>query len=637
MKEFLINYKPKDFCAELSFLHGVKESTSRAFLLKETRAMVVRIPRLLGITEAWFEYTLLHERKKIVLSFSGIEGERDVYRASLSSLGVGLYFGRVFVRSIFGEYSATLWGSRLTFSQNVSSDTVQISVSSFYRSSRSPYRGGAIYHIFVDRFSKGSRSVPLKDGARLIESWESGVPEFPPYPGAYLENNTFYGGTLYGVCERLDYIASLGVTLIYLSPIFDAYSNHKYDTADYMTVDAMFGGEKALRLLIKEAKKRGIGILLDGVFNHTGSDSIYFNKKGNYPSLGAYRSKASPYYSWFDFQSYPDEYTCWWGIPILPRIHPDRKECREFFTGKNGVIEKYASMGIAGFRLDVADELSDDFIADIKHTLTKNNPFSLLYGEVWEDASNKISYGIRKQYYLGKELDGVMNYPLRKALLLYIKDSRMDELHYVFNEIYNNTPKRILHMQMNLLGTHDTERIITLLGGESAEGRSNAELATIRMSDNQRKNAKALLKMLYTVIATLPGLPMIYYGDEVGLEGYGDPFNRMPYPYGHEDEELLLHYQMIGMLRKKNSVYQNGDFLLLQLSNDVLAFARLSRAYAFITVMNKGTFAFSLDCFDEAEDLLMNKTARSFRIEANTACVFKCKKKTKFRINKIEE
>lgn len=192
------------------------------------------------------------------------------------------------------------------------------------------------------------------------------MPEYPAYPGAPLKNNRFYGGTLLGIIDKLEYIRSLGVDTIYLSPIFDAASNHKYDTADYMSVDSMFGGEKAFKALIKKAHEYGIGIILDGVFNHTGSDSIYFNKYGHYKTLGAYQSKKSKYYSWYDFKNYPDEYTAWWGIDILPRIHPDKPDCRKYFVGKDGVIAKYASMGIDGFRLDVADELSDDFIAEIK-------------------------------------------------------------------------------------------------------------------------------------------------------------------------------------------------------------------------------------------------------------------------------
>ncbi len=632
MKNLRINENVKEFFADLTFLHGEKQSARRAFLLKEKRALLLRLPRSLGITEAVFEYTENEVRREIPFSFSSVFRGDDIYIASLSDLGVGLYFGRIRAHGIFGVYYSTLSRSTLRFVKNEVSDTVQISVSSFPSPQKNPYLGGVIYHIFVDRFAKGKRFVPIKEDAKIIENWENGIPEYPSYPGAHLENNTFYGGTLYGVIERLDDLRSLGVTLLYLSPIFEAYSNHKYDTADYMSVDSMFGGEEALRLLIKEAACRGIGIILDGVFNHTGSDSIYFNKKGRYPGLGAYQSKKSPYYSWYDFQKFPNDYTCWWGIPILPRIHPDRKECREYFLGKDGVIEKYAEMGIAGFRLDVADELSDAFIAGIKRVLLKENKNALLFGEVWEDASNKIAYGIRKKYYLGRELDGVMNYPLRKALLSYVMKRETEELKYVFFEVYQNTPKRILDMQMNLLGTHDTERILTVLGGESAEGRTNAELASLRMTKEQRALAGIRLRMLYTVLATLPGLPMIYYGDEVGLEGYSDPFNRLPYPFGNEDTELLMHYRRLGKIRSENSVYKDGEFSLLVLTEDILVFSRESRAFVYITIMNQGKTQASFAFSEKVKELLSEENASLFSVPALSSIIVRCKKNIRFKI-----
>lgn len=614
------------FLADLRFLHGKEENSRCAFLSKEYRALHLRVPHVVGVTEAWFEYNFENKRYRIPMVFDSLHGADDVYYASLSQLGTGLYFGTIHLITALGEFYGSRCGKLIEFVRDFAMvDTVQISVSDFIYPTPDRYLGGAIYHIFVDRYAKGTRSVPVKPGARIIKNWDDGVPEYPAYPGAYLENNTFYGGTLYGIAERLDALEALGVTLIYLSPIFDAYSNHKYDTGDYMSVDSMFGGDEALRTLIDAAKKRGIGIILDGVFNHTGSDSIYFNKKGTYPSLGAYQSPKSTFYSWYEFQNYPQEYTCWWGIPILPRIHPDREDCRAFFLDAGGVIDKYARMGIAGFRLDVADELSDDFIAGIKRVLCEYDPKTLLYGEVWEDASNKVAYGIRKQYYLGKELDGVMNYPLRKALLSFVLQKDPTELFYVFEQVYPNTPKRILDAQMNLLGTHDTERILTVLAGEHRPDMSNEELRVKRMNEKERALGKARLKMLYTVIATLPGLPMVYYGDEVGLEGYSDPFNRMPYPYGKEDKELLLHYQKIGMLRKKNNVYKHGEFLLLSLTSNRLLFLRKTRAYAYLTVLNQSDTDLNILLSEASTDLISGEKGKSFSISACTTTIIKTK------------
>ena len=615
------------FDGDLRYLHGNLENNRRAFVLNESRSLLIYVKRTYGVVEAALEYTLEGKREKIHFSFRGMRGADDIFIVPLEKLKTGLYFCRIYLKTAFGEFYGISHRGGIRFTRDSSAhDTVQISVSDFSELTKNEYLGGVIYHVFVDRFDKGTKRVPIKTDARIIEDWSEKIAEYPAYPGAHLENNTFYGGTIYGVVENLDYFVSLGVTLIYLSPIFDAYSNHKYDTADYMTVDCMFGGEDALVCLINEAKKRGIGILLDGVFNHTGSDSIYFNKKGRYPSLGAYNSKDSPYYGWYDFSNHPESYECWWGIPILPRIHPDRESCRDFFLGKGGVIEKYANMGIAGFRLDVADELSDHFIAGIKTKLLESNEKALLYGEVWEDASNKIAYDVRKQYYLGKELDGVMNYPLRKALISYFKDKNTEELNYYFTEVHPNMPKRIADAQMNLLGTHDTVRILTALAGDDPNGYTNDILAKKRMSAAQYEYGKQLLKMLYTVIATLPGMPMIYYGDEVGMEGYCDPFNRMPFPHGNEDKDLLSHYRVIGQMRKKHSVYKNGEFSLLLLAPSHLFFLRKTKNNVYMTVANLAEQPLKFSLGVQGVDLLNKIKGTEFCIEQRTATVIKTSK-----------
>ena len=622
-----------DFCADLRFVHNETENNRCAFLHDESRTLRLYVPRSASVLDATLEVACRGERKRKSFTFQEVLGANDVYSCSLDFLEMGLYFGCIRVFTAFGDFFGQRKGKTIHFVRDASvGDTIQLSVSHFAYPVPDRYFGGVIYHIFVDRFSKGKRKVPIKPGAKIEENWEDGGPEYPEYPGAYLENNCFYGGTLYGVAERLDYLSSLGVSLIYLSPIFEAYSNHKYDTGDYMQVDAMFGGNEALQHLIAEAKKRNIGIILDGVFNHTGSDSIYFNKNGRYPSLGAYQSESSPYFSWYSFQKHPDVYTCWWGIPILPRIHPDREECRSFFLGNGGVIEKYASMGVAGFRLDVADELSDDFIAGIKRVLSEKDPKSLLYGEVWEDASNKVSYGVQKQYYLGKELDGVMNYPLRKALLSYVLFRDTSELFYVFDEVYSNTPKRILDAQMNLIGTHDTERILTALAGEHRDDATNAELSKKRLSAEERRIGIKRLKMLYTAIATLPGLPMIYYGDEVGLEGYSDPFNRMPYPYGHEDFDLLAHYVKIGAIRRENSVYKQGDFSLITLTDVHMIFAREAGSYIYLTVLNQGDAPMKISFSCKSTDLLSEKKDTEFILDPISATIIKTKKEFQIQI-----
>ena len=559
--------------------------------------------------------------------------EAYLFELPIKSIGVGLYFLRFALDTAFGRIYATHSCGELSFTSHQPCEGLpQLTVCSFAHPAPEGIYGSTIYHVFVDRFARGGSFKTKPDAVRVPGRWKE-IPEFPEYAGAPLKNNTFFGGDLKGVEKKLDYIASLGVGAIYLSPIFESVSNHKYDTADYTRVDSMFGGERALKSLIRAARERGIAIILDGVFNHTGADSVYFNRYGRYDSIGAYNSVDSEFYPWFDFQHHPDKYTCWWDIEILPRINPDIPECRNFFTGEGGVIEKWRELGVYGFRLDVADELSDDFISAIKDKLAEKGE-SILYGEVWEDASNKIAYDKRKQYYLGRELDGVMNYPLRTGLIDFIRDGRFDRLRYALTEVLENAPDRVLHSQMNLLGTHDTERIITVLGAESGEGHTNAELCRMRMTAEQRAQARARLKMAYTALATLPGIPTIFYGDEAGLEGYHDPFNRMPYPWGREDKELLMHYRLLGGIRESNPVYKKGAFELIELSGDLLIYSRKEKGEVFLTVVNRGAEDITLrfdGCFD---GLISAKRGRYHTVKSMTADIFKGKRSAKFELEK---
>ena len=437
------------------YIHNGKTTISTAFEITEKSEIILYIPRSLGAGEVYLEVydeslaTMLTQYEGMWLDISE---DNDVYtfNINIKSLGTGLYFLRPRL-SVFGDW---IFGhkhdDKIYFDSNTDLfGMMQLSVCDFAYKEPKAILGSVIYHVFVDRFNRGGE-CPISDGARLISGEWKVIPEYPEYPGAPLKNNTFYGGTLYGIINKLDYIASLGVGVIYLSPIFESASNHKYDTGDYMTVDRMFGGEKALIALIAECDKRNIKLVLDGVFNHTGSDSMYFNRYRRYKGEGAYQSKRSKYYGWYDFQDHPNKYTSWWGIDILPRINPDKPECSEYFVGENGVIDKYSKMGIYGFRLDVVDELSDDFVSKIKSRLSQNCE-SVLYGEVWEDASNKIAYDKRKKYYLGNELDGVMNYPVRSGIVDYLRGDGTEKLRYALTEVTANAPDRILHTQMNLL------------------------------------------------------------------------------------------------------------------------------------------------------------------------------------------
>lgn len=421
-------------------------------------------------------------------------------------------------------------------------------------------KNAVMYHIFVDRFNKSSHNLPVRKDCVINDNWDTGIPKFAPYPGAPLDNNEFFGGSLYGIIEKLDYLTELGVNCIYLSPIFKSYSNHKYDTGDYMRIDEMFGGEKAFEELIKEATKRDIHIILDGVFNHTGDDSIYFNRKGKYNSVGAYQSEESPFSKWYFFKKFPDKYECWWDIDILPKLNTRNPDTAEYFLSKNGVIRKYVSEGTSGWRLDVVDELPDEFLTKLCEGAKIENPDALIIGEVWENAADKIAYGKRRKYFSGNQIDSVMNYPLKNAIVNFVKTSDCTEFYNTVTELYSSYPQENAGVLMNLLGTHDTERILTLLACENQDlCLSNPQKANYKLDPEKRKFAINLLKIASILQFTLPGMPCIYYGDEAGLEGMGDPFCRRPYPWSNQEAELVEHYKKLGNFKRQCKALRSTD------------------------------------------------------------------------------
>ncbi|MBQ7172281.1 MAG: glycoside hydrolase family 13 protein [Clostridia bacterium] len=446
------------------------------------------------------------------------------------------------------------------------------------------FSGGVIYQIFPDRFCRGSVPCPLREEAVLNPDWENGVPQFAPYRGAPLKNNEFFGGTLWGVAEKLNYLASLGVTALYLNPIFEAASNHKYDTGNYEEVDPAFGGEEALENLLARAKERGIRVVLDGVFNHTGDDSLYFNRYGRYETLGAAQSEKSPYRSWYRFRE-DGSWESWWGIPILPRLNHEDPACRRYFLGEDGIVAKRIRQGAGGWRIDVADELTDSFLREMREAVKAEDPDAVLIGEVWENAATKISYGVRRQYLLGRELDSVMNYPFRSALLRYLLAEDAPFLSNELTEIYASYPRAISDCLMNVVGTHDTERILTVLGGVPLDGEP-AALAETRLTPEERLLAEKRLMIASAIQYCVYGVPSLYYGDEAGMEGYHDPFCRRPYPWGRENAALLAHYRRLGAIRREEPVLRHGEYVPLEADGGLFAFSRKENGEELILAAN---------------------------------------------------
>lgn len=446
---------------------------------------------------------------------------------------------------------------------------------------------GIIYQVFVDRFARGG-NVPKREDA-VYPDWED-TPEYKRSEKGELKNNTLFGGTLWGVAEKLDYIASLGAGSIYLSPICKAYSNHKYDTDDYLTVDEGFGGDEALQHLINEAEKRGIKIILDGVFNHVGEHSLYFTSALNDPS--------SPYREWFSFSDYPHEYDCWWGCRNLPKT----VKCvsfRDFICNK--VIPKYMGMGIGGFRLDVVDEYSNEFTHEICAAVKKAFPRGCIIGEVWEDASTKVAYDEAKDYFQGSSLDSVTNYPFRDGIIRFFRYGDIAHLSGVLAYQLTHYPKAKLLRLMNTLGTHDTARIITALAGY--EGDMSAEEAAVyRLSEEEYALAAMRLRAAYGLLVSLPGTPCLYYGDEIGMQGKSDPFNRYAYPWGKEDTDLLSFFKKAGGVRKNSPLLSRGDTKIILAESGKFVFTRTFAGKTLLVVSFAAGREYPLD--GEYTDLL---------------------------------
>ena len=438
--------------------------------------------------------------------------------------------------------------------------------------------GGIMYQIFPDRFYRsGTTKYNVPQDRYLHQRWGS-QPEWRPNHQGEITNSDYFGGDLEGIIQKLDYLQSLGITCIYLNPIFEAHSNHRYDTADYTKVDPLLGSKEDFKRLCKEANKRGIHIMLDGVFNHTGSDSIYFNRKGRYQTLGAYQSQESPYYDWYQFYQWPEQYACWWNFETLPNVNETNETYNAYINGTDGVIQTWLKAGADGWRLDVADELPDLFLDDITKAAKQVKPTSMILGEVWEDASNKMAYGQRRRYLLGKQLDSVMNYPFREAIIGFLTGKNPAEMMELIMTVLEHYPPSAIHLLMNHIGTHDTERILTVLGGEPLNGRDREWQSRTKLSQEQRSRGLSLLKLASLMQYTLPGIPCVYYGDEAGMEGYRDPFNRGCFPWGHEDAELVSWYRSLGKIRHSCEVLKQGTLEPYYADDDCFVYVRSDEA-----------------------------------------------------------
>ncbi len=501
----------------------------------------------------------------IPMEWAGLDGNRDVFTCTLDTSG---YVGLVW------------YGFRLESLDGVTADSKTYQLTVYDGSEEVPdwFGKGVCYQIFPDRFHRTKLPEPkgLVGNRTIHRNWDE-----DPIPGAVgrtpkgkdICNRDFFGGNLAGVEEKLDYLSALGVETIYFCPIFEAAENHRYGTADYHKIDPMLGDEADFRRLCDAAHSRGIRVILDGVFNHTGFVSRYFNGDGFYPTEGAYQSQESPYYSWFQFKQWPDEYESWWGIYSLPAVQENDPGYRRFiFGGEDAVVRRWLRAGADGWRLDVADELPDDFVAGIHQAVRETDPNAVVIGEVWEDGSTKIAYNVRRRHLLGRHLDGLMNYPFRNAAIHYLLGGGAEVFQEEMETLRENYPRFAFYSAMNALGTHDTLRILTCLGTGSTEAGSRDKASLL--TDAERRLGLARLRIGALILFTFPGAPTVYYGDEVGMEGFQDPFNRRPFPWNRMDQELLSYFRTLGHLRKTRETLRTGEIQWGPCQGGLLTFFR---------------------------------------------------------------
>ncbi len=547
----------------------------------------IHIPASVGATgaECLFQYEDGSFAKSVTMTRQAVHGAYEIFRGSFSLENRGLYYYYFQITQPHGSFRLFKQGDDTNMEAG---DLWQLSCVPADFTTPDWAKGATIYQVFPDRFCKsGECDLTGKlEPYTLHGDWYEEV-QWQPTPEGTVLNNDFYGGNFRGITEKMDYIASLGTSILYLNPISKSFSSHRYDTGDYKTPDPMLGTEADFTAMCDAAHARGIRVVLDGVYSHTGSNSLYFDKERAFGGKGAYADPNSPYRSWYHFYSYPDSYKSWWNFDTLPTVNKmDPAFVEYIITGEDSVVAHWLRLGADGFRLDVADELPNEFIRLLKQRIRDIRPDALLIGEVWEDASNKVSYGERRRYFVDGLLDSCMNYPFRTAILRFLKDRDDGRgLRDTVMTIAENYPPQVVACNMNLLGTHDTPRILTALV-DDFDG-SREEKARRKLSRNQMDTALERLLMASFLQYTLPGSASLYYGDEAMMEGHRDPFNRRTYPWGRENALLVEHFRRLGELRKQCDALRTGDIRFFQAEDQRVGFSRAGEKTAVKIYVNR--------------------------------------------------
>ena len=548
----------------------VMEGTSVKFSLRLDKTSVIDNPKLVI-----FRIDKWDERQEVDLSLAKTTFNSNYYSCSYTPDTPDVYY-YYFTMNINGKY-VEVRRDKLCKGMFGGSENECFQLTTFCKELSVPdfMKGATFYQIFPDRFYNSGKPKENVPGDRKMHTNWGDNPDYLPNEHGLILNNDYFGGDLQGITDKLDYIASLGVTIIYLNPIFEAHSNHRYNTADYMKIDPLLGKEEDFATLCAEAKKRGIRIILDGVFNHTGSDSLYFNKERRYATVGAYNSPDSPYYKWYCFFNYPNAYDSWWGFDTLPKLDKQSEEMIDYICQ---VVKKWIRLGASGFRLDVVDEITNYMLYRISQSIKKETAYgeqASVIGEVWEDVSTKEAYGERKHYFTHNTLDSAMNYVYKDALFAFFENKHAEDLLETIFRTIENYPKDNLDAMMNMISGHDIERALTRLAKGGANGHDRYwQAANDHLSEEEYARGVHLLKQMSVLQYFLPGNPCLYYGDEAGVYGFKDPHNRKTYPWGHEDTDLIEFYTKLGQIRKDHPFLKDARFVPVMFHGGICVFLR---------------------------------------------------------------
>ncbi len=415
----------------------------------------------------------------------------------------------------------------------------------------------------------------------------------------------YYGGDFAGIQQKLPYLRDLGITCLYLNPIFEAHANHRYNTANYLKADPLLGTNEEFSAPLRRRCQRGASASFLTACSATpartrSTSTARAATARAVPTATAARPTAA---GTTLTRAIPCGYRSWWGFETLPEVQEDSPSYVDFICGKGGVIDTWLGLGASGFRLDVADELPDSFIEKIRAAVKAHGEDKLLLGEVWEDATTKEAFGQRRTYLRGHGLDAVMNYPFRNATLDYLRGADTADVADRILQICENYPAPALDCAMNFLSTHDTERAITAIAGEPCNGRDRYWQSKRCIPSGQMDSAIRRLLLGYAMIFTLPGVPCVYYGDEIAMQGYRDPFNRAFFDWNSTEQRLRGPMKTLAALRRSCDAFDGGQLELIRAEGDVLHYRRVGKTQTAEIILNRGPHLIAEEAFGKSTEV----------------------------------